>query len=71
MTKNPYEMRMQIIENVVLLQQQRYQAEKERFQKGLIPDYPEYPTAQELYDEVDRRIQFINGTPYGTKKTKG
>ena len=71
MTKNPYEMRMQIIENVILLQQERYQAEKERFQKGLIPDYPEYPSKQELYDEVDRRIKIIEGTPYGTKKTKG
>ena len=71
MTTNPYEMRMQIIENVNLLQQQRYQDEKERFHKGLIPDYPEYPTIEELFGEVDRRIKIIEGTPYGTKKTKG
>jgi len=26
---------------------------------------------EELFGEVDRRIKIIEGTPYGTKKTKG
>tara|TARA_A100001388_G_C28765890_1_gene500685 strand:- start:38 stop:193 length:156 start_codon:yes stop_codon:yes gene_type:complete len=40
------------------IQKERYQNEKDRFFKGLIPDYPEYPSTESFFELA---VKFIKG----------
>ena len=65
MTINPMntpDVRTQTIQEIILNQQQQFQAEKQKYLNGLIPDYPEYPTSDQLYAELDRRLPSTNNS---------
>ena len=59
--KNPYVLRMECIELAFKIEQERYHSEKDRFLKDLIPDYPEYPTDESLFQRIDCLIKKMGG----------
>lgn len=55
--KNPYELRFECFELAQRIQNERFQNEKDRFFKGLIPDYPEYPSTESWFELADSFIK--------------
>ena len=58
MKKTPYDLRFECFEMASRIQKERYQNEKDRFFKGLIPDYPEYPSTESFFELA---VKFIKG----------
>ena len=56
--KNPYELRFECLQMASRIQEGRFQNEKDRFFKGLISDYPEYPSNESFFELA---VKFIKG----------
>ena len=55
--KNPYELRFECLQMASRIQEGRFQNEKDRFFKGLIPDYPEYPSTESFLELANKFIK--------------
>ena len=55
--KNPYELRFECLQMASRIQEGRFQNEKDRFSKGLIPDYPEYPSNESFFELANKLIK--------------